>query len=47
MKLIEHIKTVLFIGLFVSAVTMAGIYIAAQPRAKAAAGELPADVLSA
>ncbi len=47
MKVIEHIKTVLFIGLFVSAVTMAGIYIAAQPRTAAAGGDLPADVLSA
>lgn len=46
MKIIEHIKTVLFIGLFVSAVTMAGIYIAAQPRG-VVGGELPADVLSA
>lgn len=46
MKLIEHIKTVLFIGLFVSAVTMAAIYIAGQPRAEAVSG-LPADVLSA
>ena len=47
MKIIEHIKTVLFVGLFVSAVTMAGIYIAAQPHAKAVGGDLPADVLSA
>lgn len=47
MKFIEHIKTLLFIGLFISAVTMAGIYIAAQPRAEAVGSDLPADVLSA
>lgn len=45
-RIIEHIKTVLFIALFVGAVTMAGIYIAAQPRAETA-GDLPDEVLSA
>ncbi len=45
-KIIETIKTVLFIGLFVSAVAMAGIYIAAQPRDEDA-GNLPDEVLLA
>ncbi|MBR7185742.1 MAG: hypothetical protein IKD37_09080 [Clostridia bacterium] len=48
MKYIERIKSILFIGLFVSAVTLAGIYIVGLPRGTdASANALPADVMAA
>lgn len=48
MKVIERIKTLLFVGLFISSVVLASIYFAGTPRRESTVGsDLPADVLAA
>lgn len=48
MNVIERIKTLLFVGLFVSSVVLATVYFAGAPRRESTAGsDLPSNVLAA